>query len=240
MTRKDLRSWLTLAYRDPDDCPPPEVWLEKELANLSPDRRRELESHADGCARCAAERRLAQSFDREEMDLSPDEVRGLMAGLDQSSPERIVEFSRPKPAHGPRWPVRLALAATVVLAAGLALQSARNRTPRLPERPVEDVVRSTRVELLAPLGEVASIPSEWNWTPLDDVDQYRMVIRAVDQRVLWEKTTSESSAEIPVEIRNLLRPGVTYWWVVEALGSEGAVVGRSETRSFTIAPSANE
>ena len=240
MTRKDLHSWLTLAYRDVDDCPPPEIWLEKELASLSSHRRRELESHADGCARCAAERRLAQSFDREEMDLSRDEVRGLMAALDQSSPERIVEFSRPRPARGPRWPVRLALAATLVLAAGLVFQVTRTRPPRLPDRPVEDVVRSTRVELVAPLDEVASIPSELNWTGVDDVDQYRIVIRAVDQSILWEETTSQSSAEIPVEVRNLLRPGVTYLWVVEALGSEGAVVGRSETRSFTVSPGANE
>lgn len=236
MTQKTLQEWLSTAYENQGECPPPESWLEQELAGLSPGERRELEAHAESCPRCAAERKLAESFGREEMDLTQPEIASLISKLDKPDPDRIVEFPSQTAKKTSRWPIRFALAASLILAAGLAFQLIRPQPPALPDAPQIEATRSTTLDLLQPIGEIASVPEEMLWSAFEGAELYRLVVSAVDGAILWESTTAEDKIGIPAEIRAKFFPGVTYIWRVEALQSRNAVIGRSESRQFKIRP----
>lgn len=60
---------LRSAYSPEQGCPPPEVWLSREAADLPAEERRRLAEHAERCPACAAERELARRF-----EAPPDEV----------------------------------------------------------------------------------------------------------------------------------------------------------------------
>jgi hypothetical protein len=235
MNQKTLQEWLSTAYENQGECPPPESWLEQELAGLSAGERQELEIHAESCPRCAAERLLAESFEQDEMDLSQSEIAGLISKLGTPDAGKIAEFPT-QPAKKSNWPVRWAIAASLVLAAGLTFQLIRSQPPALPDAPRIEVTRSTSLELLQPIGEVSSVPEEMQWSAFEGAELYRLIVTAVDGAILWELTTGEVEVAIPAEIQAKFLPGVTYSWSVEALQSSHAVIGRSESRQFRIRP----
>ncbi len=236
MSRKTLQAWLEAAYDDQAECPPPEVWLEAELEALSPQARQQVDSHVASCPRCAAERELAQSFDRDEMDLSQREIRDLVRKLDELESPQIIEFPPEASTVRPAWMMRLAVAATVVLAVGLAFQLSRRQPPTLPDAPQIEATRSSTVDLLQPIGDIEVAPEEMQWNRFEGADSYQLVLSRVDRATLWETTTADAIIEVPSEIQAKFSPGVTYTWRVEAVDSDGAVVGRSSSRQFAIAP----
>ena len=86
---QSLDEWLRAAYADPAaGCPPPEAWLEEELAARLPEERRRLEAHAARCPACAAERDLAQGFDAgpEAAGVHPEDVAFVVSRLEARSP----------------------------------------------------------------------------------------------------------------------------------------------------------
>lgn len=87
--RLPLDAWLREAYADPAaGCPPPEAYLEEEMAALAPEERRRLLEHADRCPACAAERDLARLFD-EAPDIpgvNREDLDSVVARLAAASP----------------------------------------------------------------------------------------------------------------------------------------------------------
>jgi len=92
--RSTLDAWLHAAYADPQaGCPPPEAFLEAELAALAPAERRRVEEHAERCAACAAERDLARLFDQapEIAGVRPEDLDYVVARLAAASPAAGAE-----------------------------------------------------------------------------------------------------------------------------------------------------
>jgi hypothetical protein len=236
MSHKTLQDWLESAYEEQADCPPPESWLEVELEPLSSQEIRRLDSHVESCPRCAVERELAQCFDSNEMDLSQNEIRDLVRKLDEQEPFPVVEFPQEASTHRPAWPVRLALAATVVLAVGLAFQLTRRQPPTLPDAPQIEATRSATMDLRRPIGDIEAAPEEMVWNNFEGADRYQLVLTGVDRSILWETSALDVRLAVPSEIQRKFFPGATYIWHVEAVDSDGIVVGRSASREFTIAP----
>jgi hypothetical protein len=218
-----LDEWLRAAYTDPAaGCPPPEAWLEEELAARLPEERRRLEAHAAHCPACAAERDLAQGFDAgpEAAGVRPEDVAFVVSRLETAAPvgnvRSIRDGSRFRDARreaskavsaGPTVPEiatrrriesspvwRLAAAAVLVIAAGLMFQLSRPGAPPLPAPQTGGVVRGGEVELVSPLGEVAAMPAELRWTPRPGASSYRVRLSTVDDTVLWEATVPGTSA----------------------------------------------
>ncbi|HEV7506700.1 MAG TPA: hypothetical protein VGS07_17540 [Thermoanaerobaculia bacterium] len=251
--RLTLDEWLRAAYDDPAaGCPPPESWLEEELATRSAEERRRLEAHAAHCPACAAERDLAQSFDAgpEAAGVRPEDVAFVVSRLEAASPvsnvrdiraretAKVVPFpTRRRIESSPVW--RLAAAAVLVIAAGLAFQLSRPGAPPLPAPQVGGVVRGGEVEAVSPLGEVAGIPAELRWLPHPGARSYRVRLSTVDDTVLWETTvpaTSAPLARLPAEVIQKLHRAVAYLWTVEALGPAGERMGASEPVRFRARP----
>lgn len=245
---KTLEDWLRDAYADETaGCPPPEAYLEAEAGDLEPDERRALEAHAGRCPACAAERDLARLFDAApgEAGVRPEDVGFVVSRLEESSPVRRAPAPaeaapRVVPFPGPRrrslQPLfRLAAAAVLILAAGLAFFTLNAPDPSLPA-PEEGVVRGTGVEALAPVGEVEEIPVELRWTPREGARAYRVRLIAVDDSVLWETTVPSPPARLSTEVAGQLHRAVVYRWTVEALDASGARLAVSEPVEFRVRP----
>ena len=260
-SRLPLDEWLRAAYADPAaGCPPVEAWLEEELAARTPEERRRLEAHAAHCPACAAERDLAQGFDAgpEGAGVRPEDVAFVVSRLESAAPVGNVRSFREAPrfreARGetakavpaaavptsrriessPAW--RLAAAAVLVIAAGLAFQLSRPGAPPLPAPQAGGVVRGGEVETVSPVGEVDALPAELRWTPRPGASSYRVRLSTVDDTVLWEATVPESPARLPAEVSEKLHRAVAYHWTVEALGPAGERLGASEPARFRARP----
>jgi hypothetical protein len=241
---KTLEEWLRDAYtREEAGCPPPEAYLEAEAGGLAPEERRVLEEHASRCPACAAERELARLFDAApgEAGVRPEDVELVVSRLEEASPlRRAGAEPRVAPFPGPRrrslQPLfRLAAAAVLVLAAGLALFTLNAPAPPLPA-PEEGAMRGSEIEPLAPVGEVEEIPPELRWTPREGARSYRVRLLAVDGTVLWEQEVSAPPARLPAEVAGRLHRAVVYRWTVEALDASGARLALSETVEFRARP----
>ncbi len=258
-SRLPLDEWLRAAYADPAvGCPPPEAWLEEELAARTPEERRRLEAHAAHCPACAAERDLAQGFDAgpEAAGVHLEDVAFVVSRLERAAPVgNVRDISRFRDTRGepakaapvkpavptrrrmessPVW--RLAAAAVLVIAAGLMFQLSRPGAPPLPAPQAGGVVRGGEVEALSPLGEVAAMPAELRWTPRSGAHSYRLRLSTVDDTILWEATVPASPARLPAEVIQKLHRAVAYSWTVEALGPAGERLGASEPARFRARP----
>jgi hypothetical protein len=241
----NLGAWLRETYEDAG-CPPPEAFLEEEMAALSPADRRRLEEHADRCPACAAERDLARAFDAGPAGLPAADVDFVVSRLEEASPVRrgrVVQFPGRAPAaapaprrtSAPAW--RIAAALFVILGATLLFQLSRpGGPPPLPAPESGGVFRGGEVEVVAPVGEIATVPDELLWVRTEGARSYRVRLLAVDDTVLWETTVPAPPARLPAEVFKSLHPAVAYTWTVEALGPSGERVAVSEPARFRARP----
>ena len=244
--RLPLGEWLAAAYAAEEaGCPPPEAFLEAELDALSPAERSRLESHADRCPACAAERDLARLFDAapEAAGVRQEDVEHVVSRLAPPKSGRVVPFRAARPRSpgmpGMRNPVwgRLAAAAAVVLTAGLLYQTIGGPgAPSLPAPETGGVVRGGDLEALSPAGELGAMPEELRWTPREGARSYRVRLLAVDDTVLWEETVSAPPARLPAEVAGRLHEAVVYLWSVEALDGSGGRLAATEPVRFRVKP----
>jgi len=250
-----LDEWLRAAYASPESgqprgCPPPEAFLEAEMERLSPEARRALDEHAARCPACASERELARLFDAapEEADVRPEDLDFVVTRLQRPEPVRsdapagpnVVPFPGPRQAPPPRRQsrsfLRFAAAALLVIGLGLGYRAFHEPAPDLPDPGTGEVVRGGEVEAVAPVGDVAEIPSELRWVLKDRAASYRVRITAVDGSVVWEDTVSTSPVHLPAEVAGRLHRAVVYTWTVEALDPGGARLASSEPVRFKVKP----
>lgn len=248
-----LEDWLRAAYaEDEAGCPPPEAYLAEEMERLSPEERRRLDEHADGCPACAAERDLARMFDSgsEADGVLPENVAFVVSQLEKASPVRptiqprqdnVVPFRVPspkivQPSHrSGLW--RIAAVVVLMIGAGLLFQLSRPPgAPPLPVPGTETTVRGGEVEVVSPVGEVAGVPSELKWEPRPGAASYRVRLSTVDDTVLWETAIPVPPAQLPADVTGKLHRAVVYTWTVEALDASGNRIAGSEPVRFRARP----
>ncbi len=252
-SRQTLDAWLRAAYADPEaGCPPPESFLEEEAEGLSPEERRALDEHAERCPACAAERDLARLFDAapEDADVRPEDLDFVVSRLQEAAPAQkpnevinVVPFPGPRPAaEAPRSrsvsrPIlRFAAAAMLVIGLGLGYRAFQSSGPELPDPGTGGVTRGSEVEAVAPVGEVAEIPTELRWVVVDGAASYKVSITAVDGSVLWEGAVPAPPARVPADVSGRLHRAVVYTWTVEALDRSGARLASSAPVQFKARP----
>jgi hypothetical protein len=250
---RTLDAWLRAAYASQEaGCPPPESFLEAEAEGLSADERRVLDAHADRCPACAAERDLARMFEAapDEADVRPEDLSYVVARMEETLPVRpassVTPFPGPRREEAPRSRpsrslLRFAAAAVLVLGGLLGYRAFQNPEPTLPAPPeVGGVMRGSEVEILAPVGDVAEMPTELRWVPKGGAAFYRVRITAVDDTVLWEGTTLAPPARLTEEVAGRLHRAVFYTWTVEAMDASGAPLAVSEPVRFKVRPAPEE
>jgi hypothetical protein len=222
--------WRTVMIAGPD-CVPLERLVAAALAE--PDA-----VHVASCARCQTERALAQSF--EAAEAAPDEGAAVAWIVSETRRRVFPDVATVQPAASPaRWFAlpRWATWAGAALAASLGvylLIGPRGAAP--PAIDTTPVYRSAAVAVVAPVGEVADVPTELRWQTLAGAVRYTVRVSEVDGAELWQTTTPETTVVLPDDVRAAAKPARTLTWRVEAFDTTGAPVGEAATASFRVRP----
>lgn len=187
--------------------------------------------HLDACVHCQAELALYREITRAESTAGEDRVAREIAETLQRS--KVVEF-RPRPLR-----VLYAVAAAFVLIVGIGWWM-QLREPSLDPIGRDDVYRSTRVELIAPRGELDHAPNELRWTAVPNASRYRVEITEVDDTVVWSSDTAVPRVALPADVIAKFVPGKSLTWEVKAFRGE-EMLASSETQlvRVSVAPSGN-
>jgi hypothetical protein len=151
---------LRSAYAPEQGCPPPEVWLSREAADLPMEERHRLAEHAEHCPACVAERELARRFEAppEEVARRREDVDALVARLESAfreGPGRpaakvipIAEGRQRRHSREPRQPTAYPVPETAPEAAPGALPEAERAERRRPGlRPVLGLLAAAMLAL---------------------------------------------------------------------------------------------
>lgn len=170
-------------------CPDDERLAALVTGELAGEERERIADHVVACRRCAEAYRTL-------VEVHAEAQRGSAA----------------------RWPRRWALAAGLVLVAGLALLTWR-AGPRAPGRDAGDVLRSTAAGqgvVPAPGAVLASAPSVFRWPPLAGA-RSRLRLFDAEAEPVWESAVETDGAlALPEEVVGRMRAGASYYWVVES------------------------
>lgn len=177
-------------------------------------------NHLATCPRCQAELALFDAFNSDSA--TPDELREgqwiaseLRRRLDP--PSNVKRFQlRSRAFSG------LAAAAVAVIVVGTAYWM-ENREPSLDTNVgVQGVYRTSRLEVIAPVGDLPEAPRALHWTAVADATSYSVQILEVDRSLLWSAETPRATIILPADVIAQFAPGKTLLWEVTA--RRGSVV----------------
>jgi len=246
--RTSLESWLREAYAIPrPDCPPRDLIHRLAIQKLEAEQCEQVQEHVSECRECRAEYDLASVWESNATDdFDESEVADIVTRLEHASPVRADE-RRPRAtarAHGltrfndrfgwrsgaPAW--RLLAGATALLV--LTVVS----WPRPPVLPTahDSAPRGSAVRIFSPQDDIGVAPSRFVWDRHSLAAEYRLQLLSVDDSVLWEGVTVDSSLNLPATVGARLEPMVRYIWKVDALNEAGDPIAASEPQSFRIVP----
>jgi len=228
-------AWLEAALKGDGACPPLETLHEVAAGQAPADVDRTVRAHAEACAACRAEIRLATAaFAAEPSDEEAAAVERIAARLESASPVGAPS-RKADVVVGPwrrfRVPL-LAAAALIAVVVGTRVWEG-SRPPALPPI-VSEPTRGAALELRSPLGTVAGRPSALEWEPVDGASGYRVSIERVDGTTVWSAEAGTPPLAIPDDVARRLGGGVTYRWRVEALDAGSAVLASSQLGTFRI------
>ncbi len=205
----------------------------------------EFEDHLAACPRCEAEVALYRQFEQADVDPGQEEDLDWIVGrLKEAPPAWEAPIVRPQPSNGslrrlldwlsgggwrPLAPVGAAL-----LAATLLLVVSTHGPGEVGEIQDPGIVRSTGIELTAPIGTLAGAPRELSWEAPPDAAQFVVSLYEVDRTKLWEGESRTGSIRIPESIRDQMSVGRRFFWQVVALDGKGNRTRRSEMADFEI------
>lgn len=204
--------------------PTPECPSIDELAK--PDH----EQHLDACAYCSSQLALFRNFESGEPATEESEaVEAIVSRLRRSSP------AAPESWWSRIWrPKVLAPTAIALAAASLALTVYVNSRTSNLDLPSDNVMRSSRLVAVAPLGQIAQQPSQLRWDPVPGAAKYNIRMLEVDRTELWSASSDAPAVDIPQSVRTRIVPLKTLLWEVSAVDSAGKVLAASGIQRFAI------
>jgi hypothetical protein len=179
------------------------------IENLGSARTEAEQQHVASCPRCQAELALFESFHRDE---STADSQWIAAELQR----RLAPPSNVKPFRPRRVFSSLAAAAAAVVVIGAAVWM-QNREPSIDTKgTTQTVYRTSRLEAIAPAGDVAAAPRSLQWTAVPEATSYTVQLFEVDRTVLWKGETQAAAVALPAEVVARFAPGKTLLWEVTA------------------------
>lgn len=200
------------------------------LARLGEDLDAAERAHVESCARCQSELALFREIGREETSAGEArEVEWIAGELRRRN--NVVAF-RPK-----AWRVLYAAAAVFVMVIGIGYWM-QLREPSI-DAPLDGaaVYRSARLDVIAPVGDLAQAPNELRWTAVPEAARYRVQIAEVDGTLLWSAGTTQSRVALPPGVIAQFAPGKSLRWEVKAFrGEEMLASSDTQTVRVSVAP----
>lgn len=192
-------------------------------------------AHLEGCLRCQTESALWDSLSRAEHDPADGAAAAWIAAelkrrrlpqpVTSRSPWRIVQSTRGLAA--------LAASALLAVTAGYfawdrepAVERLRNQAP---------VYRAAQLQVIAPIGDISSVPRTFEWRAVEGAARYDVSILEVDRAIVWQTSVDTTRISVPESVVRLCVPGKTLLWEVTARDRSGAVLAESGTQRFRVA-----
>ncbi|MBZ5728936.1 MAG: hypothetical protein LAP87_28650 [Acidobacteriia bacterium] len=208
------------------------------------------QAHLAQCARCRNELQLMQEFETAEP--RPDEVASV-AWIASQLQQRSAEFTTALPPAAvakPLWqrlgnrigqalPTTARWRAVSMACASLALVVTAGVYLRhgAPDeglsRPNGAIVwRSQQFAVVAPAGDVAAPPAEFQWQPAAGAAKYQVRLLEVDHHEIWSGESSTTSIAVPGGIRSQMAPGRSFLWEVTARNAAGEKIAGTNLQVF--------
>ena len=231
---------LKAALSGADDCPP----LEELERLLNPGAPLSLKGHVDTCSHCQTELQMLRAFTSNEVaEHERAAVDSIAARLRaRSTPTSTLRHAIKE--HRPWWtrilavrwltPATAALSLALVVT-GVTIELRQGRQPRLDTTVGgADVLRSSALTVLSPVGDIKEKPSEIRWDAAPNAARYRVQIMEVDHRQLWGIETATPRIDLPARVENLIVPAKTLLIQIAAFDASGNKVAESEIVRFKL------
>ncbi|MFK8016788.1 MAG: hypothetical protein AB8G17_15250 [Gammaproteobacteria bacterium] len=202
------------------DCPRPEVFTLDHWASMNGQQQAALQAHVETCAACQAEKKLAEAFHDDSVDVA--DVRQIAQRVRFPKTGAMLQVK----AYRSKWMPRFAVAATLVCAVGFGtlIFQRPDSLPDLPERdPAARTIRGFDIALLpqATDGEQAE---RLRWAPVEGVGTFVVTVRNAAGEVVLTEDTGELFVALP---DSLAHAGGRLRWNVVALDEGGMPIARS-------------
>jgi hypothetical protein len=231
---------LAAALAGAHDCPPLED-LERLLNEAAPSA---LKRHVDACSHCQTELQLLRSFtsdrvaesERAAVDAIAARLRTGSAAVSSVRGAVDKDQSWWKRLLAVRWltPATAALA-VALLVTGVTVELRRGRRPSLDTATERtEVLRSSAIAVLSPIGDVREKPAEIRWEAVPNSTRYRVTIMEVDHTELWSVETPTPWTDLPAGVKNLIVPAKTLLIQIAAFDAAGNTMAESETVRFRL------
>lgn len=140
-------------------------------------------------------------------------------------------------AMGPvrRW-LLLISAIVAIVSGALQLRRLREPAPDVTMGRRSNAIRDTRVELIAPAGELTELPQKLQWAAFAGAARYRVTVSDVDGVELWHGETSSLSIDVPAAVKADFLPNKTLLWRVHALDLDGVRIAYSSPQNIVYVP----
>lgn len=214
--------------------------------------REKLESHLRNCARCATELALYRdNFERisvargEEADVQwitaqlrrrTSEITGETGLAESAASRQIVKrFYLKRFFALPGTPAMAVAAAVLLLTVGIYFMTKTAPEIRVPS--VNDTsmeLRSAQIEIIAPSGDVDTVPTELRWKPRDSAARYEVRLLEVDHVELWKSEAAGTGIVLPGDISARIVPAKKLLWDVTAFDASGRRLASSGEISFRL------
>ena len=194
---------------------------------ITEERKGEFEEHYFNCPDC-----FEQMQERSEM-ISVIKAKGNRIFQDirerevnrESLSGRFIALLTPK-----QWAIAAVSACALLL---ITLGVIPHLKSPVPEFMIDNqVVRGGSLDLISPVIDVQSIPSEFKWDNLGEGVEYKIYI--YNSELLWTHTTKDNSIALPEDVKNRMEAGHHYSWEVKAFSPEGSLVAVSSRVQFKI------
>jgi hypothetical protein len=202
------------------------------IERLGEERTGPEREHLATCPRCQAEMALFDEFNAD--NASADEIRDgqwIAAELQRrlAPPANVKQFQpRVRAYRG----LAAAAAAVIVIGTGYWFE---NREPSIDTQlGGETIYRTSKLEAIAPLGDVPEAPHALQWTAVAGANAYTVRILEVDQTLLWSADTSGAAITLPADVIARFAPGKTLLWDVTARRGSN-VIASSGMQRFRVA-----
>jgi hypothetical protein len=214
------------------ECPPLEM-----LESLDAKGR----AHVEGCAWCSNE--LAMLTEFQAVDVRPEEAASV-AWIESELARRAAPapvaakpaeslWSRIQSWMGSWQMVPVAVAALLlVMAGGMYLRQGNEGLRPVPHG--EQVWRSQSFRAIAPVGDVAAAPAEFQWEAVPGAAKYRVRVTEVDRTEIWRSETPDTRSELPAVLRAQMTAGRSFQWTAAALDASGRTISETGLQSFHI------
>jgi hypothetical protein len=202
-------------------------------------QRKAAEEHVSACAHCRTELALLQEFVagniREDEKESVDWIKGQL-----TPPAQVPREIKQPRDQGSRWWGKLwspgYAAALAVAAALIVFVNVEWRRPASVPGQQADVMRSTTLRAIAPVGELDRVPEELRWSDVPGAARYSILVTEVDLTPVFQGRVGSSSIPLPEEVRKILVPGKVLQWTVIAEDASGRELATTGVQKFFTKP----